>query len=94
MCSRKKSAAAKEVISGSTAMSTAELPAVPSWLPYTCNRCPNTISIIPIKQVLARSRPRGAGPRSHGQAISRESPASPKRRVTMLPAGTPSPMIL
>jgi len=28
-----KSAAAREVISGSTAMSTEELPAVPSWLP-------------------------------------------------------------
>ena len=85
ICSRRKIAAATRVTSGSTAMSTAELPAVPSWLPYTCKRCPTTNSTNPITQVMNRSRPRGAGPGSQGQARNRQSPAKPKRRVTMPP---------
>ena len=41
-----------------------------------------------MKQVLTRSRPRGAGPGSQGQASSNETAANPKRSVTMLPLGT------
>ena len=39
----------------------------------------------PIPQEATRSRPRGAGPGSHGQTTSRHSAANPKRMVTMPP---------
>jgi hypothetical protein len=47
-----------------------------------------------MNNVSAKSFPRGAGPGNQGQAKSKQSPAMPKRRVTIAPVGRTWPTTL
>src|SRR6266404_1858991 len=86
-CSRRKRAAARAVMSGSSAINNELSPACPRWTASICNLGARQKTIRPMARMRGRSRMVGPFPPSQGHAPKRTSAARPNRNVASAPEG-------